>query len=279
MKMERKNMETRKIYIGMLVCLLLLVPTLQVIGTTNQTTQEEKDQLNNNINFKPLLNDNLSVEIYPAPGFIGVNLDITNTDSTLIENVKWSFRSKAAITGTGLLINEKIRTGIIEEIQAGETITLKFRPFNKETPSPLGFGNLYMNVSIHHEDNSIRTQQRSMIVFFFLLGFKETYMDIKPPEAYAMYLNETFDLIIDVVGLDIYSLGHLPGAVNYVWADGTLNEKIPELDPSLTYLVYCHTDPPSTASAQALVDAGFEHVYRLEGNFAAWKNGGYPVET
>jgi rhodanese-related sulfurtransferase len=277
--MERKNMKTRKIYIGMLVCLMLLIPTLQVVGTTNQITQDKGSQQKDIVNFTPLLNDNLSVEIYSAPGFIGVNIDVTNTGSTSIENVKWSFRSKAAITGTGLLINEKIRKGVIEEIQVDETITLTFRPFNKDTPSPIGFGNLYMNVSIHHENYSIRIQQRSMLLLFFLLGFKETYMDIKPPEAYAMYLNGTFDLIIDVVGLDIYSLGHLPSAVNYVWADGTLNEKIPELDPLLTYLVYCHTDPPSTAGAQALVDAGFENVYRLEGNFAAWKNGGYPVET
>ena len=94
-----------------------------------------------------------------------------------------------------------------------------------------------------------------------------------------MFLNNTFDLIIDVVGLDIYSLGHLPGAVNYVWADGSLNQQIPNLDKNLTYLVYCHTDPPSTASAQALVDAGISKTYRLEGNYASWVDAGYPIET
>ena len=104
-------------------------------------------------------------------------------------------------------------------------------------------------------------------------------MDIKPAEAYERWQNNEFELIIDVVGLDIYSLGHLPGAVNYVWADGTLTSMIPELDPTWTYLVYCHTDPPSTDSAQTMVNAGFENVYRLEGNYAAWKNAGYPIET
>ncbi len=78
--------------------------------------------------------------------------------------------------------------------------------------------------------------------------------------------------------MNIYSLGHLPGAVNYVWADGTLKSKISTLDPDLTYLVYCHTDPPSTDSAQAMVNAGFDNIYRLEGNFAAWKTAGYPIE-
>jgi rhodanese-related sulfurtransferase len=109
--------------------------------------------------------------------------------------------------------------------------------------------------------------------------FKDTYKDIKPSEAYERLQNEEFNLIIDVVGLDIYSSGHLPGAVNYIWADGTLKNKISDLDPNWTYLVYCHTDPPSTDSAQAIVDAGIKDVFRLEGNYAAWKNAGYPIET
>jgi rhodanese-related sulfurtransferase len=104
-------------------------------------------------------------------------------------------------------------------------------------------------------------------------------MDIRPKEAYERWFNDEFDMIIDVVGLDIYSLGHLPGAENYVWADGTLNEMIPTLNQTWTYLVYCHTDPPSTASAQAMVNAGFEHIYRLEGNYKAWNDAGYPIET
>jgi hypothetical protein len=33
------------------------------------------------------------------------------------------------------------------------------------------------------------------------------------------------------------------------------------------------------AAAQALVDAGFETVYRLEGNYAAWTAAGYDTET
>ena len=136
-----------------------------------------------------------------------------------------------------------------------------------------------MNASVEVNGMSVRTQQRAFLFGFIILMYKDTYMDIKPAEAYEKYLNNDFDLIIDVVGLDIYNTGHLPGAVNYVWADGTLKNKIPDLDPSWTYLVYCHTDPPSTASAQLLVDSGFEHIYRLEGNIGAWRDAGYPIET
>jgi len=168
---------------------------------------------------------------------------------------------------------------IIDEIGPGEKVTIEFRPFNPETKGPIGLGNLYMNASAESNGISVRTQQRAFIIGFFLIMYRDTYMDIKPPEAYERWQNNEFDLIIDVVGLDIYSLGHLPGAVNYVWADGTLNEMIPTLNQTWTYLVYCHTDPPSTASAQAMVNAGFEHIYRLEGNYKAWKDAGYPIET
>jgi rhodanese-related sulfurtransferase len=257
----------RKKIIGAAVFIILTLPVISAIGTT-QTLKE-------NLTFE----ENLDIVLYQAPGFIGVNLDISNIGSTTLNNIEWSFRSKAAITGTGIFMSEKLQQGIIDEIAPGETITIEFRPLNPENKSPIGLGNLYMNASAKADGISVRTQQRAIIFGFFMIMFKDTYMDIKPEEAYERWQNEEFDLIIDVVGLDIYNLGHLPGAVNYVWADGTLNSKIPELDPSLTYLVYCHTDPPSTASAQALVNAGFEHVYRLEGNYAAWKNAGYPVET
>jgi len=259
----------RKKIIGAIIFLMLVIPAVSVFG---ETEFKETSPIDN-------LDEELLISLYKAPVFSGVNMDIENIGNTTLNDIEWSFRTKAAITGTGIFISEKLQEGTIDNIEPGETITIEFRPFGKDTKSPLGLGNLYMNASAEANGMSVRTQQRAIILGFFLIMYKDTYMDIKPKEAYERWQNEEFDLIIDVVGLDIYSLGHLPGAVNYVWADGTLNKKIPELDPTWTYLVYCHTDPPSTASAQALVDAGFEHVYRLEGNFKAWKDSGYPVET
>ena len=262
----------RKKIIGPILLIMMLSPVISAIGVNNIDIEGEKTQ---NLN----LEDDLSIVIYKPPLSIGVNLDVTNNGGTTLNNVEWSFRSKASITGTGIFMKEKLQEGIIDEIAPGEKVTIEFRPFSKEVKSPFGLGNLYMNASAEVNNISVRTQQRALILGFFLIQYRDTYMDITSKEAYERYLNDEFDLIIDVVGLDIYSLGHLPGAVNYVWADGTLNSKIPELNSSWTYLVYCHTDPPSTASAQALVNAGFEHIYRLEGNFGAWKNEGYPVET
>jgi rhodanese-related sulfurtransferase len=103
------------------------------------------------------------------------------------------------------------------------------------------------------------------------------YVDVTPAEAKAL-IEENPDLIVIDVS-PVYARGHLPGAVNYPIGDGSLDKAIPTLDTGAEYLVYCHSDSASIAGAQRLIDAGFETVYRLEGNYAAWVDAGYPVES
>jgi len=103
-----------------------------------------------------------------------------------------------------------------------------------------------------------------------------SYTDLTPEEAKAL-IDENPDLIIIDVSPH-YDNGHIPGAINYYIGDGSLDEAIPTLAPEAMYLVYCHVDSASIGGAQALIDAGFENVYRLEGNYAAWVDAGYPVE-
>ena len=102
------------------------------------------------------------------------------------------------------------------------------------------------------------------------------YMDISPMKA-----KEMIDMNPDLIIIDVspaYDDGHLPGAVNYFVGDGSLDAAIPMLDKNATYLVYCHVDSVAIAGAEALVDAGFMNVYRLEGNYSAWVDAGYPIE-
>ena len=104
----------------------------------------------------------------------------------------------------------------------------------------------------------------------------KTYMDVTPAEAQQLIADNPELIIIDVS--PHYAEGHLPGAVSYYLGDGSLDRAIPTLDRSATYLVYCHVDSVAIAGAQKLIDAGFENVYRLQGNYAAWVDAGYPVE-
>jgi rhodanese-related sulfurtransferase len=103
------------------------------------------------------------------------------------------------------------------------------------------------------------------------------YTDISAAEAKQL-IDENQDVIIIDVSPD-YDFGHLPGAVSYYLGDGSLDAAIPMLDKNVTYLVYCHTESPSRQGAQKLVDAGFMNVYRLEGDYQAWVDAGYPIET
>ena len=103
-----------------------------------------------------------------------------------------------------------------------------------------------------------------------------SYIDVSPAEAKELIDNNPDLIIIDVS--PAYADGHLPGAINYYLGDGSLDEAIPMLDKGKPYLVYCHIDSVAIAGAQKLVDAGFMKVYRLEGNYAAWVDAGYPVE-
>lgn len=103
------------------------------------------------------------------------------------------------------------------------------------------------------------------------------YVDVTAAEA-----KELIDTTPDLVIIDVspnYDQGHIPGAVNYYVGDGSLDDAISSLDPTVPYLVYCHVDSAAITGAQKLVDAGFETVYRLEGNYQAWVDAGYDIET
>ena len=104
-----------------------------------------------------------------------------------------------------------------------------------------------------------------------------SYTDISAAEAKQLIDDSADVIIIDVS--PIYAAGHLPGAVNYYVGDGSLDAAIPTLDKDATYLVYCHAESASRQGAQKLVDAGFTNVYRLEGEYDAWVDAGYPIET
>ena len=159
--------------IGPIVFIMLLLPAISAIGTYDINIDNKEIQ---NLN----LEDDLSIVIYKPLFSIGVNLDIKNNGGTVLNNIEWSFRSKASITGTGIFMKEKLQEGIIDEVAPGEKITIELRPFSKDIKSPFGLGNLYMNASAEVNNISVRTQQRALILGYFLIQYRDTYMDIKP---------------------------------------------------------------------------------------------------
>jgi rhodanese-related sulfurtransferase len=104
-----------------------------------------------------------------------------------------------------------------------------------------------------------------------------SYMDITAMELNQMMTDDPELIVIDVS--PIFDQGHIPGSVNYPVGNGALDNALMYLDPMADYAVYCHSDQASILGAQKLIEAGFENVYRLAGNFSAWENAGYAVEV
>lgn len=106
-----------------------------------------------------------------------------------------------------------------------------------------------------------------------------SFVDISAEEVNAKIKAGEIDAIFDVS--PVWEDGHLPGAINANPAAGgtALEDLIAGMDNSKSYLVYCHGDAPAMAGAQLMEDAEFKNVYRLEGNYGAWVDAGYDVET
>jgi len=101
-----------------------------------------------------------------------------------------------------------------------------------------------------------------------------SYIDVTPAQAKEL-IEKTKDIVIIDLSTS-YDSGHLPGAISIPISN--LPKKIPELDKTKTYLMYCHGTSVSIDGATQLINAGFRSVYRLNGNYSGWVDAGYPIE-
>lgn len=75
-------------------------------------------------------------------------------------------------------------------------------------------------------------------------------------------------ILLDVRQPEEYRAGHLPGAVFMPLPD--LIDKVGELDPTKSVLVYCRSGNRSRAAAAFLLSEGFSKVYSMAGGITAW---------
>ncbi len=115
----------------------------------------------------------------------------------------------------------------------------------------------------------------AMFIFGFSFASLAAYTNVVPEDALKMLLENPDVVVIDVS--PAYANGHLPRTVNYPLGDA-LDKAVTMLDLTGTYLVYCQVTQNAITGAQKLVDAGFDKVYLLEGNYNGWVEEGYPVE-
>ena len=82
--------------------------------------------------------------------------------------------------------------------------------------------------------------------------------------------------VIDVRTPEEYASGHIPGAVNIPFDE--VAKRIADVDAPHGVALYCMVGPRARMGEAALLEAGYETVFHLEGGLAAWQAAGLPVE-
>lgn len=101
------------------------------------------------------------------------------------------------------------------------------------------------------------------------------YTNVDDVEAKNMIDTDAFLLVIDVredyqyCGLSGYP-GHIPGAFNYPWNSGYLEDNYEELPIDPNILVVCQSGGRSAAASGFLEGLGYDHIYNKTGGMSIW---------
>jgi rhodanese-related sulfurtransferase len=99
------------------------------------------------------------------------------------------------------------------------------------------------------------------------------HTDVSAQEAKAMIdANENL-ILVDVREVSEYCdpAGHIPGALNYPWNSGVLQQQYEDIPVDGEILVHCRSGYRSNLAAQFLDSKGFLYVYDMLGGFLAWE--------
>ncbi len=103
-----------------------------------------------------------------------------------------------------------------------------------------------------------------------------TAPSISPAQLHAQRQEGAAPVVIDVRTSGEYAAGHIPGAINIPFDQ--VADRIGEIETSEGVALYCMMGPRARKGESALLAAGYEDVFHLEGGLAAWKAAGLPVE-
>jgi rhodanese-related sulfurtransferase len=98
---------------------------------------------------------------------------------------------------------------------------------------------------------------------------------ISPAELQAQRESGSAPVVIDVRSDEEYAGGHIPGAVHIPYEQ--IAERIGEVDTSKGVALYCMIGPRARKGEAALIAAGHDRVFHIEGGFSAWKAAGLPT--
>ncbi|MGB5104215.1 MAG: rhodanese-like domain-containing protein [Steroidobacteraceae bacterium] len=83
-------------------------------------------------------------------------------------------------------------------------------------------------------------------------------------------------VVLDVRSPDEFAAGHVPGAINI--PHERIAERLAEVPRDKDVILYCQSGRRAGIAAQALAEQGYTRLFHLEGDIAAWKANGRPLE-
>ncbi len=98
----------------------------------------------------------------------------------------------------------------------------------------------------------------------------KSYPDIDP--RVFKDLQNKGGVVLDVRAPQELSEGSIPGYELIDFFDPGFRDKLEQLDPEKTYLLYCRSGNRSGKACTMMKEMGFKRVYNLEGGIKAWNN-------
>jgi len=83
-------------------------------------------------------------------------------------------------------------------------------------------------------------------------------------------------VVLDVRSPGEFAAGHVPGAINI--PHDRIGEHLAEVPKDKDVVLYCQSGRRAGIAAQVLAEQGYTRLFHLEGDIAAWKANGRPLE-
>ena len=97
------------------------------------------------------------------------------------------------------------------------------------------------------------------------------------PASFAETLQEDGIFLLDVRTPEEFLAGHISGATLIDYNDASFEIKIADLDPSLTYAVYCRSGKRSLGAIELLNARGIIDIHHLKDGIMSWVWAGQPT--
>ncbi len=102
-------------------------------------------------------------------------------------------------------------------------------------------------------------------------------VELLPAEQFATAADQPGVVLLDVRTPQEFADGHIDGALNVDLNAPDFTAQMAELDPTVTYAVYCRSGNRSAVATKYMLQQGFAPPYELAGGIVAWESAGRPL--